>query len=80
MKPLLRDEQQIETVGILKKVVPFDLLDQNVLENLTAKAEMRKFPRGTYVFRQGDPSLHLLFIIISGSAEILIINEQDEEV
>ncbi|HSW36322.1 MAG TPA: DUF294 nucleotidyltransferase-like domain-containing protein, partial [Candidatus Limnocylindrales bacterium] len=80
MSPLLLGEQLAETAGILKKVAPFYLLDQNVLESIAAKSMLRNFPKGTYVFRQGDLSLHALFVIISGSAEILILNEQDNEV
>ncbi|MCW3489868.1 DUF294 nucleotidyltransferase-like domain-containing protein [Dethiobacter alkaliphilus] len=80
MKLLLHNGQSTDVTSILRKVTPFHLLDTEVIETIIEKAEIREFPKGSYVFRQGDPSLQTLFVIVSGSAEVTVLNEQDREV
>lgn len=80
MKLVQYDGQPTEASSILKKVTPFNLLDQSVLDKILSKAEVREFPKGSYVFRQGDPSLQSLFVVISGIAKVSVLNEQDKEV
>lgn len=80
MKLLLQDGQPTEATSILKKVTPFHLLDYKVQQTVIDKAEVREFPKGNYVFRQGDPSLQTLFVVASGIAEVTVLNEHDVEV
>jgi len=80
MKPLICNGQPVEASNILKKVNPFQHLAQNTLESILAKAEIRQFPKGTYVFRQGDASLQALFVLVSGSVDITVLDKQDREV
>ncbi|MBS3898921.1 MAG: CBS domain-containing protein [Dethiobacter sp.] len=80
MKPLIYNGQPIAASSILKKVNPFQHLAQSTLESIIAKSEIRQFPKGIYVFRQGDPSLQALFVLVSGSADITVLDKQDKEV
>ncbi|GFP20191.1 hypothetical protein HKBW3S03_01692, partial [Candidatus Hakubella thermalkaliphila] len=43
------------------------------------KSEIRHFSKEIYVFRQGDASLQTLFVLVSGSAEITVLDKQDRE-
>jgi CBS domain-containing protein len=80
MKLLMHNGQPTDAAMVLKKVTPFHLLDNSVIDIVIKKAEAREFPKGTYIFRQGDPSLQTLFVIISGTAEVTVLNEHDREV
>lgn len=80
MRPLIYNEQPTEASSILKMVDPFQHLAQNALESIIAEAKVRHFPKGAYVFRQGDPSLQALFVLVSGSADITVLDKQDREV
>lgn len=61
---------------ILQKAAPFNLLEPDQLAELAPKLEEVVFPRGTYIFRQGDSSLKKLFLLISGVVEIIVTNEK----
>ncbi len=70
----------VSEVGtVLKSVNPFDILDDDILSAVAAKVEVRTYRKGEYVFRQGDPSLKSLFIVVSGTAEVTVLNDQDRE-
>lgn len=79
MKLLMQDGQPTDVGIFLKQVIPFHLLDQRTIDQLVAKLEVKEYPKGAYVFRQGDPSLQSLFIIVSGTAEVTVLNENDRE-
>lgn len=79
MKPLIYNGQPTEASSILKKVNPFQHLAQRTLESIIAKSEIRQFSKGIYVFRQGDAPLQTLFVLVSGSAEITVLDKQDKE-
>ncbi|MBS4006833.1 MAG: CBS domain-containing protein [Clostridium sp.] len=80
MNKLIYNGQPTEARSILNKVNPFQHLTQSTLESIIAKSEIRQFPKGIYVFRQGDPSLQALFVLVSGSVEITVLDKQDKEV
>lgn len=80
MKLLIYDGQPTDAASILKKVTPFHHLDAKTIDSVIKSSQVRTYPKDTYIFRQGDPSLQELFIIVSGSAEITVLSEQDKEV
>lgn len=49
---------------------PFNTLPPNVLDELYPELLLKIYPKGSYVFRQGQPSLGYLLIILSGVAGI----------
>ncbi|MGQ9755092.1 MAG: DUF294 nucleotidyltransferase-like domain-containing protein [Desulfotomaculales bacterium] len=62
--------------AILKKMPPFNTLDEDTIARLVPQLALAEFPRGTYIFRQGTPSLHKLFLVVEGLAEVTVAGEQ----
>lgn len=58
---------------------PFEMLESEVLEELAEKIEVREYPPNTYVFKQGEPSLDCMFVIVSGLMEITVTNDRGVE-
>ncbi len=71
---MLEDKAQI-----LESVAPFSLLDDSLREKIAAEAEIKEYARGTYVFRQGTPSLNALFVILEGLAEVTVKSQTGSE-
>ncbi|MCW3490501.1 DUF294 nucleotidyltransferase-like domain-containing protein [Dethiobacter alkaliphilus] len=78
-KFLLFKGQQTDVAEILKQVNPFSCLDTDTLNTLVENVEVKQFHSGEYVYRQGDDSLQSLFVVVSGLAEISILDEQSRE-
>jgi len=68
-----------EKKEFLRTVPPFSLLPSEVIDGLLLKIKVKTFPAGAYVFRQGEESLDTLFLILSGSAEVVAINDKGDE-
>lgn len=66
--------------GFLKKVQPFCSLTQEVIKTLLPKTIRKMFPANNFIFKQGDNSQNLLFIIISGLAEVRVKDEKGNEI
>lgn len=66
-------------VDTLQQTEPFNFLDEETLKEFLPKFQSQLFTKGTYLFRQGDASKGVLFIMVSGLAEIIITNERDED-
>ncbi|NTW05577.1 MAG: CBS domain-containing protein [Peptococcaceae bacterium] len=64
---------------VLTSVPPFSLLPIEVIELLETKVTVSTFPKGHYVFRQGQESLRTLFLIVGGSAEVVASNKKGDE-
>ncbi len=77
---IIYNGQPTNAAMFLKNIFPFNLLDRNTVETVIEHAEIRKYPKGSYVFRQGDPSHHSLFVVVTGTAEATVLNEQDKEI
>jgi len=69
----------VNKLEILQNIAPFNKLEPQQLEELAPKLGEVVFPRGTYIFRQGDSSLMKLFLLISGVVEIIVTNEKGIE-
>jgi len=66
-------------IHFLSKVSPFSLLDEDVLNDIAHRIHIQKIPIDQFVFRQGDPSLACLFIIVEGLVELLVTSEHGVE-
>ncbi len=73
------NESTPEVINILKSVAPFNSLTLEVLQKLVPLLQLKTYPPGAYVFRQGEPSQQCLFIISQGAAEVVITNEKGME-
>ncbi len=69
----------MERIQILEKIAPFNLLSQNILMEIRPRIQEKHFPKGSFFFKQGDPSLRTLFILVEGFAEIIVRNEKGAE-
>ncbi|MFZ5900575.1 MAG: DUF294 nucleotidyltransferase-like domain-containing protein [Bacillota bacterium] len=68
-----------DLVEELKALTPFKALDEENIAKLASSIELRRFQPGTYVFRQGDPALGHVFIVMSGLAEVTLTNDRGIE-
>ncbi|MGD9679245.1 MAG: CBS domain-containing protein, partial [Vulcanibacillus sp.] len=72
------DPKSINYSSILQEIQPFSYLSLEVLDQLVPKIERKVFPVDSYIFRQGDESKKILFIVVSGLAEISVKNNKGE--
>ncbi len=68
-----------ELFHLLIKTNPFEILDPDILDTLSAKMTVKAFEPNTYVFKQEDPSRDALFIIASGLVELTLIDDRGIE-
>lgn len=66
-------------INVLMKTAPFKMLGTEVLKALADKTEIKEYEPNAYVFRQDDPGLGCLFVVVSGLAEILVTNGRGAE-
>ncbi|GAW29580.1 DUF294 nucleotidyltransferase-like domain-containing protein [Carboxydocella sp. ULO1] len=66
-------------LSILHEAQPFSLLPPEALQAALVKCESRLYPKGTYIFRQGEPSRAVLYILTNGLAEVVLTNEKGED-
>ncbi len=61
--------EQIYTV--LKKLHPFSQLEETLLRQISTDTLLKRYPRGNYIFRRGEKSQQVLFLVIEGQAKII---------
>jgi len=64
---------------LLSKTAMFRGFSEEDLEPLASRMQPRSFPRGTYVFREGDPG-HALYVIAGGQVKIAHLGRAGEEI
>ncbi|MDW7729984.1 MAG: DUF294 nucleotidyltransferase-like domain-containing protein [Bacillota bacterium] len=69
-----------EAFSLLKATVPFNYLDDKVLTNIIETSKTEIFSEGSYIFREGDRSKHVLFFILEGQARALTQIGKEETV
>lgn len=69
----------VEVIQVLKSSVPFNALDHTILDELATNTSVKTYSKGTYVFRQGQKSLQILFIVASGQGEVTITDSRGTE-
>jgi len=68
-----------EILTVLKRTDPFEILEADVLKQLSKKTGVKAYSPNSYVFRQGDQSLDRLFVIATGLVEITVTNDRGLE-
>lgn len=66
-------------VDVLINFNPFNTLDRVTLAEIAPRLHQSHYQAGDYVFRQGEPSLGFLFLIISGMAEVTVTSDRGLE-
>lgn len=64
---------------VLQQLAPFQTLDQEILDAVSADMYFKNYPEGDYIFRQGTPSLGILFVVVEGLAEVTVAGEKGAE-
>jgi len=77
--PSRQMNDQTSPLELLKKINPFYLLDDLTLAQVAQNSDLEFYAKGSYVFRQGDLSRQILFIVASGTAEVTVLDEHDRE-
>lgn len=77
-RPGLRADEQEAAIQELARISVFERLQKDELETLAALTKRNKYPRGTAVFFQDDPS-DALYLVISGSAKVYQTSEDGKE-
>lgn len=67
-------------VELLQEFAPFKALDESLRREAAAALQERIYPRGGYVFRQGEESQGFLFLIVDGLAEVTVSAGEQENV
>lgn len=57
--------------AVLKEMHPFSSLQTPLLKQIAADTLFKSYARGSYVFRRGEPSQQVLFLVIEGQAKII---------
>jgi len=70
---------ELDILQVLKSCAPFNSLDDDFLSRLAKNVEVKKYQRGVYVFRQGQKSLQILFLIACGRGEVTITDARGQE-
>jgi len=65
----------LDVAQLLLSVPPFMSLPVEEIRNLSTRVSINTYPSGTYIFRQGDESTNTLYIIVNGSADVLVSND-----
>ena len=67
-----------EFIEFIKKVPPFQFLDEGTLKNIAGNVSMEFYPNGTTILYQGGPAPDFLYIIKKGVVKVSIKNAEEE--
>lgn len=67
-----------DVIEFLKKIPPFQFLDDTTLKNITRGVSMEFYPKGTVIQSQGGPAPGYLYVIKKGEVKVFITNENEE--
>ena len=67
-----------EVIEFLRKIPPFQFLDDENLKSIISSVKMEFYPKGTVVQYQGGPAPEYLYVIKKGEVKVSIKNENDE--
>ncbi len=67
-----------EVIEFLRKIPPFQFLDDETLKSIISSVNMEFYPKGTVIQYQGGPAPEYLYVIKKGEVKVSIKNENDE--
>lgn len=67
-----------EVIEFLRKIPPFQFLDEPTLKNLTGDISMEFYPKGAVVQFQGGPAPKFIYVIKKGEVKVVIKKENEE--
>ncbi|KKM10989.1 hypothetical protein SY88_10805 [Clostridiales bacterium PH28_bin88] len=69
----------LEYAMAIQRIAPFNTLNRETLLHLVNTLQLEVYPKNAYVFKQGEPSRNMLWLIINGLAEVIVTNEKGKE-
>lgn len=69
-----------ELFEMLKGTKPFSFLDDQAIALIIEQATIKSYTRGSFIFREGDPSKQILYFILDGKATALARLGSEESV
>ena len=70
---------EINSFEVLKETVPFNLLGDDSLLELAGNLEVKRYPKGSHVLKQGKLGPPVLFVIARGKAEVFLTDDRNQE-
>lgn len=67
-----------EVLEFLRKIPPFQFLDETTLKNIIGDLSMEFYPKGTIIHYQGGPAPNFIYIIKKGEVKVFIKKENEE--
>src|SRR5512135_2233548 len=67
-----------EVIEFLRKVPPFQFLDDSTLKDITSGVTMEFYPKGIFLQYQGGPAPEYIQVIKKGEVKVSIKNENEE--
>ena len=68
-----------ETISFLKKIPPFQFLEEKVLQAISKNLSLEFYPKETMIHRQDGPPSQHLGIVKQGAIKVFVITEDSEE-
>ncbi len=67
-------------IEFLNKVVPFNTLNEDELQDIVSRTEIAFYPSGEMIIRMGEQPAGCLFVIQTGCARVTLTDESDKEI
>ena len=67
-----------DVIDFLRKVPPFQFLDDSTLKEIISDASMEFYPKGTFIQYQGGAAPDFVYVIKKGAVKVSIKNENEE--
>ncbi len=67
-----------EVIEFLRKIPPFQFLDELTLKNLIGDLSMEFYPKGSIIQYQGGPAPKFIYVIKKGEVKVVIKKENEE--
>jgi CBS domain-containing protein len=78
-RPRIQKAAVEEVVAFLRKVPPFQFLEEPPLRELARASELEYYPTGTVILEQGGPPSEHLLVVKKGGAKVFVRSEDNEE-
>ncbi|UMZ73764.1 DUF294 nucleotidyltransferase-like domain-containing protein [Natranaerofaba carboxydovora] len=65
---------------LIQNLEPFTFIKEDTLRSFLEKLQIRRYPEGSYVFRQGESNKEVIFIVLKGRIELLTKDNQGRQV
>lgn len=68
----------MECISFFHNVMPFSSLPKVTLIQMCSKMELKKYPKHSFIFKKGEASHNILYIVFKGLAEVVVSTENQD--